>query len=836
MEREPGKFYLGRLVDAQTGQAGKSPLLYSMDDLTTHAVVVGMTGSGKTGLCIDLLEEAALNHLPAILIDPKGDITNTLLHFPDLLPADFKPWVNPDQARRAGKTLDQAAEEASEAWKTGLAQWDVDVEQLSVLKQAAQFAVFTPGSDAGLPVSILASLKAPGVPWEENREVLREQISGTVTALLGLVGILNVDPVRSREHILLANIFEEAWKNGRDLDLETLILQTQTPPFKKLGVFEVNTFFPEKDRFGLAMSLNNILAAPAFQSWIEGQPLVIQDLLYTPDGRPRHSIFYIAHLQDAERMFFVTLLFSAVDAWMRSLSGTPELRALIYFDEIAGYLPPVSNPPSKQPMLRLLKQARAFGLGLVLVTQNPVDLDYKALSNAGSWFIGKLQTDQDKQRLLDGLESAMAGGAERGQLDRLLSSLGKRVFLLNNVHAAGPLLFQTRWAMNYLAGPLTRAQIPALNRLANALPEKASSLPALPVEAKEPEVLPEALAAGAVVRPVRPPGVEEYFFPLVISEGQVQADVGSQAAALASESAQPGPLIAGITYHPALLAQASIGFLNRKYNLDYEQALSVLAPDLDQAARLRWEQLQAPPLDISQLEKIPAEGAGFADLQPPLSDGKALAALKKDFLEWAYQSGVARVRCNETLGVYAGPQVSAAEFRRLCSEAARQKRDAEVEKAEAAFQKQFKALDQKRARLERDLEVDQADLENRKGEAWDANVNTVMSLFAGRGRTTRIKSAMAKQRKVDQAEGDLKTSRAALEDVRRQIAGLEDERAKMLADISRRWGNIASQETEITQAAQRKDVRLEMFGIAWLPYYQVKNGEQLVETPAYRPG
>ena len=449
-----GKFYLGRLYDPLTGQVTDQPLLYEPADMTTHAVVVGMTGSGKTGLCLDLLEEAALQQIPALMIDPKGDITNALLHFPDLLPQDFQPWVNADQARREGKSVEEMAAQAAEQARKGLAEWDIPIERIRALQTSAEFTIYTPGSDAGIPVSILTSLKCPPIPWQENREILREKISATAIALLGLVGLEDIDPVRSREHILLANIFEHAWSRGQDLDLGELILQVQTPPFFKLGVFDINTFFPEKDRFELAMLLNNILAAPAFQSWIEGQPLDIASLLTAPDGRPRHSVFYIAHLTDAERMFFITLLYTTVRSWMRSQSGTTGLRALVYFDEIYGYLPPIRNPPSKQPMLRMLKQARAFGVGLVFVTQNPVDIDYKALSNAGTWFIGKLQTEQDKQRLLDGLESAMPGSLDREIIDRLISTLGKRVFVLNNVHEREPVLFQTRWAMNYMAGPL----------------------------------------------------------------------------------------------------------------------------------------------------------------------------------------------------------------------------------------------------------------------------------------------------------------------------------------------------------------------------------------------
>src|SRR3972149_6221157 len=505
MDNQP-EFYLGRKFDPSSGKTTEQPLLYDPDDLTPHAVVVGMTGSGKTGLCIDLLEEAALKGIPALMIDPKGDITNALLHFPDFSPQDFQPWVNADQARREGKSVEQAAAEAAQNWKEGLAQWGIGPDRLQALRDSVQFAVYTPGSDAGIPISILASLEAPKIPWEENQEALREKISGTVTALLGLVGLQDVDPVRSREHILLSNIFEHAWSQGQDLDLGELILQTQNPPFPKLGVFDINTFFPEKDRFGLAMLLNNILAAPAFQVWLAGQPLDIANLLLTPEGQARHSVFYIAHLSDAERMFFVTLLFSAVEAWMRGQSGTATLRSILYFDEIFGYLPPTANPPSKQPMLRMLKQARAFGVGLVLVTQNPVDLDYKGLSNTGSWFIGKLQTDQDKQRLLDGLQGA-SPGLDRSTNDKMISTVGKRVFLLHNVHEKRPQLFQTRWAMNYLAGPLTRTQIPDLMKLAESgLAVPSAGHTAIPPVAAAP-------AHGSPTRPAAPAGIAANFLP-----------------------------------------------------------------------------------------------------------------------------------------------------------------------------------------------------------------------------------------------------------------------------------------------------------------------------------
>ena len=460
----PTTFYLGRRFDPTTRRLIDEVVYYDSRDLTTHAVVVGMTGSGKTGLCITLLEEAVMDNIPSIIIDPKGDITNLMLTFPEMRPEDFEPWVNIDDARRAGQEVDDYAREVAEQWRDGLASWHITPPRMERLKQNARFSIYTPGSDAGLPISILDAMQAPP-DFQADEELHRERISGIVTALLNLIG-KQVQPVKDREHVLIANIFEHAWRQGEDLTLEDVILRVQKPPFAKLGVFDVNTFFPEKDRFSLAMELNNIIAAPSFQSWLQGEPLDIQSLLYTPEGKPRVSIFYVAHLNDAERMFIVTLLLENMLAWMRTLSGTTSLRSILYFDEVFGYFPPHPyNPPSKDPLLRLLKQARAFGVGLVLATQNPGDIDYKGLSNAGTWFIGKLQTENDKNRVLTGLESLQSANHpfDIDDIDRLLSTIDPRVFILHNVHDnGGSYPFYTRWAMSYLRGPLTRQQIRTL--------------------------------------------------------------------------------------------------------------------------------------------------------------------------------------------------------------------------------------------------------------------------------------------------------------------------------------------------------------------------------------
>lgn len=827
-----GKFYLGKIFDPSQGKVTDQPLLYDSEDLTTHAVVVGMTGSGKTGLCIGLLEEAALNGIPALMLDPKGDITNTLLHFPALSPQDFEPWMDADAARREGKTIQQAAADAAASWKQGLADWGIAPERLEALQNSAHFAVYTPGSTAGIPVSILASLQAPQLAWESHREELREKISGTVTAILGLVGLKDIDPVRSREHILLSNIFEQAWSQGKDLDLGELILQTQSPPFAKLGVFDVNTFFPQKERFELAMLLNNILAAPSFQAWIEGQPLDIAQFMFDESGRPKHSVFYIAHLSDAERMFFVTLFYTAVESWMRTQAGSTSLRAIVYFDEIYGYIPPVANPPSKQVMLRMLKQARAFGVGQVLVTQNPVDIDYKGLSNAGTWCIGKLQTDQDKQRLLDGLESAIPGGMDRAAFDRLISNLAKRVFLMQNVHEKKPLLFQTRWAMNYLAGPLTRLQIPALNALAGASAATVtaavaggdSSRPSAPQLAAKKSVLHSELSA---TRPTAPAGVQEVFLPVNRSAGQAWKEAG--------QSDTTSPTEKGLIYRPCLFAQANIRYLNRKYLLDYEQHKAVMVEKPDRRGFVRWEDYDTPPLSSRFLESAPEPQARFAPLDAPLSEAKTLAAMQKDFVEWSYRSAQIVLKANEALKVYAGPETTTADFRTQCADAARKERDAEAKKLAALYDKKIKDIQVKLSREERELEQDEEELSQRRMEELGTHAENIFGLLGGRRSSRRVSSSLTKRRLTSQAKADVEESKKVIAELKSQIAAIEKEKEQALEELHQKWGEVANQISEIPLVPQKKDILLEVFGIAWVPYHFFKVGEQTLEVPAFQP-
>jgi hypothetical protein len=827
-------FYLGRAYDPIKQVVTEKEITYDPADLTTHAVVTGMTGSGKTGLCVVLLEEAALQGIPAIIIDPKGDLTNLLLHFPDLAPQDFQAWIDADLARRAGKPIEQVAADASTSWREGLKEWGIPQERILALKNAAQFAIFTPGSDAGLPVSVLSSLAVPEIPWNENREVLREKIASTVTALLGLVGYTDIDPLRSREHILLSNIFENEWSQGKNVELAELVLQTQTPPFEKLGAFPVETFFPAKDRMELAMVLNNILAAPAFESWREGQSLNIGSLLHAEDGRPRHNIFYLAHLSDAERMFFVTLLLSAVETWMRTQSGATSLRTLLYMDEMYGYLPPQRNPPSKQPLLRMLKQGRAFGVGLLLATQNPVDLDYKALSNAGTWFIGKLQTEQDKNRLLDGLESA-AGGIPRSIFDKLISSLGKRVFVLHNIHAKQPELLQTRWTMNFLAGPLTRNQIPELLKLNNSDATRASHAQLTVIPVAEPTPTPRPSAArsqpptaniqSSSTKPPIPAWIREYFLPQNYSLPEAFSAVQRH---MATEV-----MIDSVIYRPTLLASAEVRILDRKHGVDSELHRTVLVKSPEKRGSIRWEDYPLSANLLDSIDTSPVPSARFSSIDAPLNDVKLMTALQKDFTDWVFRNSTVKARANQTLKVFAGPDVSPAEFMKACADAARDARDAEIDKKTAQLDRQLKSLEDKLAREERELVKDEDELSHRKMEEAGTHLENITGLFGGSRKASRLSSSLTKRRMTQQARSDVEESKDAIKEFNRQLAELQQRREEVVAEINDRWGRVVNEITEVTIAPKKTDVLIKAFGVAWMPYYIIKSGEETFELPAF---
>lgn len=834
----PGAFYLGKEYDVSEGSRLDQLLMYDARDLTTHAVCIGMTGSGKTGLCIDLLEEAAIDEIPALIIDPKGDMTNLLLSFPELRAQDFRPWVNADDARRNGLTVDAFAAEQAELWRNGLAEWGQDGDRIRLMREAADFVIYTPGSDAGVPVSILQSFAAPPLNWDTDTELLRERIQGAVSALLALVG-LDADPVQSREHILLSSLFEHFWRQGEDLDLPKLILAIQKPPVRKLGVFDVDTFFPEGDRFKLAMRINNIIAAPAFRSWLQGQAMDISGFLSTPRGKPRHSVFYIAHLSEPERMFFVTMLLNQIITWMRTQPGTTSLRALLYMDEIFGFFPPVANPPSKRPMLTLLKQARAFGVGVVLTTQNPVDLDYKGLTNAGTWFIGRLQTERDKRRLLDGLESvsSQAGEAlDRSQLSATISALGKRVFLLHNVHEREPVTFQTRWAMSYLRGPMTRLQVREL--MEDQQPDRPAESPldrTVIGHAGDTQPGPTVEAAGDL-ETVTPSGRETSDTPPSLSSRvqQVYLPVrrGASTAAVDME-ASIGQAIeiqsSHLIYRPAVLGIGRLHFVDRTRDVNEQEEFTLLVKAPEKLGIVSWEQARSADVGMGDLRDSPDDTAHFEQLPESLNESPEFTALKNNLNDYLYHNSALVLQYSPLLDAYEKPDETDQAFRMRLRQLAREKRDERVDEITERYDKDLKKIRDRLRRVQADLARREADVRARKQATLVSVGESVVGMFLGRRSMRMASTALSKQRQAAKAKLQLEDAQDEVRELEKDMADLEEELRERVAAIKQEWEDAVDNLESYEVRPRRKDVRISFFGLAWFPHwritYQISDGK-----------
>ncbi len=800
-----GSFYLGRLVDPGTRKTTDSLCLYDSRDLVTHAVCIGMTGSGKTGLCIDLLEEAAIDGIPALIIDPKGDMGNLLLTFPELSPADFLPWVNPEEAARKGLSVEEYAESQANLWRKGLDSWDQSPERIGNLKASAEFALYTPGSTAGRPVSILKSLSVPGESVLEDAEALNDAVGMTVTSLLGLLGI-DSDPFQGREHILLSTLLASAWKEGRDLDLSNLVRDVQSPPFSRIGVMDLESFFPARERSGLAMRVNSLLASPGFSLWLEGEPLDPAKLFYTPQGRPRVAIFSIAHLGEKERQFFVSILLNAVLGWVRGLAGTTSLRAILYMDEIMGYFPPVANPPTKEPLLRLLKQARAYGLGVVLATQNPVDLDYKGLSNVGTWFVGRLQTDQDKGRVLEALQGAEAH-MEKNTLDGLLSSLGNRVFLLHNVHEEQPVLFESRWAMSYLCGPLTRAQIKTLQVPAGAPPKAA--------EARPPRV-PAGIAPGNPKAPVLPADVEQVYVRPAREAGE-------------------GPF----TYRPMLLVSGNSAYVNVRLKVDENLPFTILWPFAEGPVPVDWEQALDLPGGQAALEKKPVgKTAGFEEPPVSVASGKEIARLGREALKWVVRSRRYELFESPSLKMVSLPGESEGQFRVRLQQVSREARDEAVGKLREKYAKRIEALQGQIDRAELAVQREEQQAKQEKLQTAVSFGATLLGAFMGRKaiKMTSLGRATTAARGVGRslrAQEDVALAGRKLEDLHAKLEELESEFEAEVAALGGKTDPAAEELERLTIRPSATGTVLQLAAIAWLPFREGQAGSL---EPAWEGG
>jgi hypothetical protein len=789
-----GAFYLGKHFDIDSQSVKDQLYMYDARDLTTHAVCVGMTGSGKTGLCIGLLEEAAIDSIPAIIIDPKGDMTNLLLGFPELRPHDFRPWINQGDAERKGLSLDEFAASQSQLWKKGLGQWGQDGNRIRTLQESAEFKVYTPGSEAATPVSVLSSFSDPGLSWDSDRELLREQIQGLVQGLLGLVGI-KADPIRSRESILLANILEYYWRNDREVDLGSLILGIQNPPMSKLGVFDLDTFYPKKDRFELAMTLNNILASPSFQSWIEGNPLDIPSFLTNASGKPRHSIFYIAHLNDSERMFFVTLLLNRIISWMRNQAGTTSLRALLYMDEIFGYFPPVARPPSKQPMLTLLKQARAYGLGIVLSTQNPVDLDYKGLTNAGTWFIGRLQTERDKARMLDGLSTASAGGLDSRKLKGIISGLKSRVFLAHNVHEETPSTFHTRWVMSYLRGPLTKDQL----RQFRDPGEPSGRTPVRP--GIDPETVGTTkLADSGLSR--TPPSVDLSYYYLPVR------------GAVPDRDRSFGDLI----YQPAVLGLGRVHYVDSRRSVKEVQRVGLLASLPDREHFVDWGKAQSLDISGDSLSEQPEPGARFAVLPDSLDDSRELRTIEKSFGEFLYRNFQLTLFYHPLFKVYSLPEEAQKDFRFRLSQKSREQRDNQIDRLNERYEKRLLRLRDRLRKAELSVERKESEAMSKKHEAVFSIGESILGMFLGRSSRRSTSSGIRKYRMSSSAGKAAEEAKETVASLQREVEALQEELTDAAGKIRQQWEDVSIELEEFAVKPRRADIELELVSLVWAPY------------------
>ncbi|MGH7908625.1 MAG: ATP-binding protein [Thermodesulfobacteriota bacterium] len=802
-----GVFYLGRRYDLNQKRRNEGLVLYDSKDLLTHAVCVGMTGSGKTGLCISLLEEAAIDGIPSIVIDPKGDLPNLLLTFPQLRGEDFGPWINEDDARIKGVSPDEYARQQADLWKKGLAEWGQDGERIKRLREATDFVIYTPGSNAGLPVSILSSFAAPDLKMIQDSELIRERISTTVSSLLGLLG-MEVNPLQSREHILLSTILDSAWRQGQNLDLAGIIQRVQTPPITRLGVLDLESFFPSKDRFSFAMMINNLLAAPGFNVWMEGDALDIGQLLYTPQGKPRVSIFSISHLNDAERMFFVSLLLTQILGWMRTLSGTNSLRAIVYMDEIFGYFPPVANPPSKQPLLTLLKQARAFGVGIVLATQNPVDLDYKGLSNTGTWFIGRLQTERDKARVLEGLEgvgSSTGMRFDRQKMEETLASLTSRVFLMNNVHEEDHEVFETRWVMSYLRGPLTRDQIKRLMDSRKSL----STSEGQPIQQTSPatRVVSDKTGITGKDRPVLPPEVPQYFIPIR----------GTQ------------PTDGNLLYCPRLLGCGKIYYADAKIGIATEQDVAYMLEFPQESLASNWQDGEELSLGASDLEKFPADEAIYADLPSEAGKVKSYGIWSRSFTDWLFRNQKIELFKSPSLKALSKPNESERDFRIRLQEASREERDQLVERLRQKYAPKIAALEERIRRAEQAIVREEEQAKQQKLQTAISFGTTLLGAFLGKKRVSvstlgRATTAVRGVGRTMKEAQDIDRAEVALEVLKNQLAELEARFQAETEEIATRISSRTEPLETFEIRPKKSNVSVNVLALVWVPYWQDEQG------------
>ncbi len=785
MDLAKGDLYLGRDIESD------EPVVYEADNFTTHGVIVGMTGSGKTGLGIDLIEEALLNGISCLVIDPKGDMGNLALNFPDLAPSDFEPWIDDATAKKEGKTPSEMAAATAELWKTGLAGHGITPDRMRKLKDNAEITIYTPGSGAGVGLNVLGSMKAPDLDWETEAEVGRDEISSFVSSLLVLAGI-DSDPVSGQEHILLSTIIEHFWTKGKDLDLATLVGQVPNPPFRKLGVFDIDTFFPEKDRMALALQLNGLLASPSFASWMQGRPLDIEEMI--GGETTKAAVVYMSHLSDEERQFLVTLLLGKTVTWIRSQPGTSELRAMVYMDEVFGFAPPTAEPPSKKPILTILKQARAHGVGMVLSTQNPVDLDYKAMSNSGTWMIGRLQTENDKRRIIEGMTSA-SGEVDIDAIDKKISELGKRQFVLHSTKLKQPQLFGTRWAMSYLAGPLTREQVTTLTGDARQDEQQAT-----PDPVATPTPPPAAESADTV--PVAPK----------VADGVAVTYLDPSAPWAEEVGADP----TGSNLEPGAAVTVQMTYDDTKAALNHTETYEAVIFPLD--GIIDPSEVLAVDHDIRDFKTDVPSGATYSLPNVKLENKTFWSGVEGDLKTYLVAHRPVNVFHAPVLKLYSRVEETEEEFASRARRAAEDAADAEIAKLKDKYETRIERVKDQLQTLETRMIEAESDASAKKSEEMMSGAGDILgALLGGRRSSNPLGKAASRRSATKKAEARAESAAAKLTAKQIDLQELEDELADEIVEITNRWADAAENHETVAIPLEKTDVRVAEMKLVWVP-------------------
>jgi hypothetical protein len=765
-----GLFYLGKDVNNDSEETVSLTLLKNKW-LTTHAAIIGMTGSGKTGLGVALIEEAAIDNIPAVVIDPKGDMADLCLTDPEFKAESFLPWVE-DEAEAKGVDAQTYAEKTARKWKEGIESWYQDAARVERFHRVEK-VIYTPGSNAGVSVNILSSLEAPSEAIMEDGDTFASYLKSTVTGLLSLIG--EKSEADAPAYVLTARIIAAAWRRGENLTLESLIGAIVSPPFKKLGVLPLERFFPQKERLKLANRFNAVIASPGFERWLEGETLDMERMLYDKEGKARIAIFSIAHLNDEERMFFVTLLLNRYIAWMRRQSGTSRLRTLLYMDEIFGYFPPNANPPSKEPMLLLLKQARAFGTGIVLSTQNPVDLDYKGLSNIGTWFIGRLQTKQDIERIIDGLKGKLGDTMDSKRIAETLMGLQSRTFMLKSVHMDALRLFSTRWVMSYLKGPLKRDEIRRLSAPYKKREEEHTDTP----------------QNTAVYAPAEDTFVEPLDESIPVFYEQ--------------------PLASPASYTPTLGAEVRIRFFNQRRGID-KTTEEILTLPLDaESAHIDWAEAQNDDEPFDRFLKRPPQSAKFAPLPQIIRRDKGLRTAIKELKNHLYATRRMETWRCKALKLDALPDETYASFLARVDDVLESKKDEAVEKLQERYEKKEKRLKERIARAQAKVEKEEHDT---TGSLIDTGIAILGALF-GRKSTASIGRTISKGSKVLKERDDLSRAKAQLETLLEEMELLEAEFEEKLEEIAERYTRENYPVETALIRPRKSDIDVALCAVVW---------------------